>query len=157
MARRSRRIQPALDELDKKTLLSVGQLGNLVGASPGTALVRDAKHYFYAITITTSGFVAKDLRWSLVILDLNAQKQIVEKTLEEGRTGDVHPNQLKRIEAAKTTSLGNLGVFDFRYKVDGKPVHSLVQAEMSTERRGGFEGPVSVYFLPSVSIDARDA
>jgi hypothetical protein len=69
---------------------------------------------------------------------------------------DLPEDQLKRIESPVTTSDGKFGFFDFRYKVDGKKDRAVVEAEMSTERRTGFEGPVTVFFLPAESPDEGD-
>jgi hypothetical protein len=88
--------------------------------------------------------------------DSNEGAGVKKKELTPICSGDIVPDQLKRIESPKTTSDGRFGFFDFRYKVDGKKVRAVVEVEISTARRTGFEGPVTVYFLPEESPDDGD-
>ena len=141
MTRLSRDIHPSVDEFDKKTLLSTGQLAHLVGGSLGAVDVQSQRYYNY-INVNTYGFTAKDVKWELF-----GQKVLggPDVKLETGTIRVVGVTPVP-IASKETSSSSFPSLFKFEYKVGDKIDHA--QAYGTSWNRIGQQPPIPTYTLP---------
>jgi hypothetical protein len=111
MNRRSRRIRPALDELDKKTLPSAGPLAHLAGGSTGAVEVR-ANKFYWSINVRASNSAVKNVEWKLI----SDNREIAHDTIPLLGSG------YHRIAPGEPSPNSLDGLFKFSYKI-GNVVH----------------------------------
>jgi hypothetical protein len=141
MTRLSRCNQPSLDEFDKKTLLTAGQLGHIVRGSLCAVQVNSERYYNY-INVNTSGFTAKDVRWELF-----AQKELGRPVVKlEAGTIRVLNGTPVPIASRETSSSSFPGLFKFEYKVGDRIDHG--ESYGTSWNRIGPQPPIPTYTLP---------
>jgi hypothetical protein len=140
MTRRSRYIQPVLDECDKKLLLTAGQLAHFVVGLPSAVEVT-SQRYFNYINVNTSGFTTKDVKW-----ELYAQKEFGHPVVKlETGTIRVVNGTPELIVSKETSSSSFPGLFKFEYKVGNKIEHG--EAYGASWNRLGQQPPIPTYTL----------
>ena len=142
MSRPARSLKPSLNVLDKRTLLSAGQLSPLVAACHSAVKITEVKYYNY-INVETSGFHAVDVTWQLY-----GQKKPGggDELLERGRIGNLTGTPV-RIASNNPSSSSFPAEFRFEYKVGKLTGHA--NARGTSWNRSGPQPTIPTFTLPA--------
>lgn len=121
MTRPARSIRPLLEQCEKKTLLSAGQLGHIMAGSPGPVALDETGYLNYLYVKTDGKFEAKDVKWDLFGTKMEAGRRVPNALIESGSIGNVGASP-KLIKTTKPSLDLLPDPFELKYKVNGKEV-----------------------------------
>lgn len=142
MPRTPRSFHPAVDEFDRKTLLSAAHIAHAAAEYRGAVEMVDQKYYNY-ISVQTAGFNATDVTWQLW-----GQKRVggPDELLERGRIGNLGSSPV-RIASNVASSSSFPAEFRFEYKV-GK-LSGRFNARGTSWNRSGQQPYIPTATLPA--------